>query len=585
VRAYLWTAVVLLAVVAAIHVVRIASISRPILARNIRQIGYWIALALIFSLATWLRFDLRQDPIPDPDTWGYLSPALRKLTGGEFGHTWGRNFVYPGFLFLLLQMFGDFRAISVAQHLLGIIAGAMLLLTWRRVRVFAPPLGVGHDLHAPLGLIALSMFLLSAEPIQAETQIRPEAVCAFLFSINLYLVVDFTACGFVEYRCSRAVAAGAGSVFTAILLASARPSFWFVAAASLLPVAIFSLRRGWLRQKLALAGSVAATAALLWLPEYVLSRHDEVSRTFLPTTLFVVHADLIRDQIAHDLARNRELPYSHSSLRHVHLLLSKAITQSHAAGRYPRLGFNPDDLRYDPTSVTEQLRREFRNDVSALCAFYRFYYWRVWQQRPLSMLKKIAGQMGVFYGPQCPAYTLTKSLPLSRDYEGDFAVLKWPAYREIWASYRPAVDFMNRTRLLAQDAPTIQQSVYVRRPLTVLAQTYRPILLVALVSSVLVLCRQTYRRSLGWLAALILFAYSYNFAACLEVAVVQSLEVGRFTTVQVFPTIIAQFLAIWLVLEFALKLVLAEKNIRVIRAYFGDPGRLLAFCPKIKILA
>jgi hypothetical protein len=171
------------------------------------------------------------------------------------------------------------------------------------------------------------------------------------------------------------------------------------------------------------------------------------------------------------------------------------------------------------------------------------------------MLRKISGQMAVFYGPQCPAYTLTKSLPLSLDYERDFAVLKWPAYRKILTSYRPAVDFMDRTRLLAQVAPIIQQSVYVLRPLDVLAQTYRPTLVVALVSSVLVLCRRTYRRSLGWLAALILFAYSYNFAACLEVAIVQSLEVVRFTTVQVFPTILAQFLAIWLILEFALKVV------------------------------
>lgn len=559
VRAYLWTAAVLVVVVGAIHAVRIVSISRPILATNIRRIGYWATLALIFSLATWLRFDLRQDPIPDPDTWGYLSPALRKLTGGEFGHTQGRNFAYPGFLFLLLRTFGDFRAISVTQHLSGIIAGAMLLLTWRRMRVFAPRLGVGHDLHTLLGLIALSMFLLTGEPIRAETQIRPEAVCAFLFSINLYLVIDFTACGFIEDRRSRAGVAGAGSVFTAILLASARPAFWFVAAASLLPVAIFFLRRGWLRQKLVLASSVAVTAALLSLPEYVLSRHDEVSRTFLPTTLFVVHADLIRDQLAQDLARNHELPYSRNWLRHVHLLLSKAITQSHAPGR---LGFNPDGLRYDPASVTEQLRREFRNDASALCAFYGFYYRRDWQQRPLSMLRKIAGQMAVFYGPQCPAYTLTKSLPLSLDYEQDFAVLKWPAYREILTSYRPAVDFMDRARLLAQVAPIIQQSVYVLRPLDVLAQTYRPTLVVALVSSVLVLCRRTYRRSLGWLAALILFAYSYNFAACLEVAIVQSLEVVRFTTVQVFPTILAHFLALWLILEFALKVELRGCNRR-----------------------
>jgi len=539
--------------------------SRSSLAIPVGQLAYWSAVAVIFVWAAWLRFRLPLDPIADPDTWGYLSPALRKLTGAEFGHTAGRNFVYPRFLFLLLRSFGDFRAISVAQHLLGIIAGAILLFTWRRTRIFAPDLRVGHDIHAALGLVATAMFLLAAEPIHVEMQIRPEGICGFLVSINFYLVVQFTACAFIEDRRSAAVAFGAGAVFSSILLASTRPSFWFVANAALLPVVIFFLRRDSLWQKLALGGCAALASVLLLLPEHYLSRHDETSETFLPTTLFVVHADLIRDQIAEDLAGNVELPYSRSWLEHVHTLLSTAIAQSHAANantrRYASLGFDPDDLRYTPTSVSEELRRDFGNNVPALCAFYRFYYWRIWQQRPLLVLKKIARQMAVFYSSKCPAYRLVKWLPLTGEYERGVTSLEWPAYQKVWAAYRPSVDFIDRTRLLARNAPIIQQSTYIQLPLTVLAITYRPLLLAALVISALVLCREIYRRSLGLFAALILFAYSYNFASCLEVAIVQSLEVRRFVTVQVFFTILAQFLALWFILEFVLENVRPRKNV------------------------
>ena len=42
----------------------------------------------------------------------------------EFGHTNGRNFLYPGFLYLILSVFADFRAITFVQHLLGLTAGA-----------------------------------------------------------------------------------------------------------------------------------------------------------------------------------------------------------------------------------------------------------------------------------------------------------------------------------------------------------------------------------------------------------------------------------------------------------------------------
>jgi hypothetical protein len=541
-----------------------------------RQIGYWGVLASIFGLAAWLRLRVPIDPIADPDTWGYLSPALRKLTGAEFGHTHGRNFVYPGFLFLLLRVFGDFRAISIAQHFSGLIAGAMLLLTWRRARIFASELRVGHGIHNAVGLLATAMFLWSTEPIHLEMQIRPEGVCAFLLSTNFYFVLQFAICCFIEHRRLSAAVYGTSAVFTSFVLGSVRPSFWFVAIDALLPIMIFFFRPGWLRQKVAIGVSAAVIAVMLFLPEYFLSRQDEISRTFLPTTLFVVHADLIRDQIARDLADNVQLPYPSKWLQQVHEILSKAIAQSHAANantrRYALLGFDPDDLRSKPSSVTEQLRRDFKSDASALCAFYRFYYWRIWKQQPGLVLKKIARQMGVFYASRCPAYRLTKWLPLNSEYERGVQSLEWPAYQRVWATYQPAADFMDRTRLLTRNPSVVEQSTHVRWPLTVLANTYRPLLLVALAMSALVLGQKQYRHSLGWMAALVLFAYSYNFASCFEVAIVQSLEVGRFVTVQVYCTVLAQFLSIWFILEFLLE-GRALIGCKPANQLFGDPEK------------
>jgi sensor domain CHASE-containing protein len=43
-------------------------------------------------------------------------------------------------------------------------------------------------------------------------------------------------------------------------------------------------------------------------------------------------------------------------------------------------------------------------------------------------------------------------------------------------------------------------------------------------------------------------------ASCLEVAVIASLEVDRKVTVLMFPSILAQFLALWFILEFALEM-------------------------------
>src|SRR5438874_342875 len=202
----------------------------------------WTAIAFIFAWAVWQRFKPPLTPIADPDIWGYLSPALRKLTCADFGHTQGRNFLCPGFLYLVLRSFGDFRAIAIVQHLLGVAAGGVLLLTWRRLRAFVPDSLVNPSLHDALGLAGAAIYLLASDTIQTETQLRREGVCAFLISLNLYFTIQFVCYGFVELRRTAAVVSGIVSVFSSILLASARPNLWFVVIVVMVPVAVFFVR-------------------------------------------------------------------------------------------------------------------------------------------------------------------------------------------------------------------------------------------------------------------------------------------------------------------------------------------------------
>src|SRR5438876_10950146 len=138
---------------------------RQVTKRRLWQFCYGSGVVILFGLAAWRRFRLPLDPIADPDTWGYLSPALRKLTGAEFGHTYGRNFVYPGFVFLVLRLFADFRAITIAQHFLGLLAGSVLLLTWKRARIFVPNPWIGRVSHDLLGLVGAAIFLLQWQTI------------------------------------------------------------------------------------------------------------------------------------------------------------------------------------------------------------------------------------------------------------------------------------------------------------------------------------------------------------------------------------------------------------------------------------
>src|SRR5438270_13394956 len=109
---------------------------RQVTKRRLWQFCYGSGAVILFGLAAWRRFTLPLDRIADPDTWGYRSPALRKLTGAPFGHTSGRKFIYPGFVYLLLHLFRVFRAITAAQHVLGLVGVWMLSRTWHRAGTF-----------------------------------------------------------------------------------------------------------------------------------------------------------------------------------------------------------------------------------------------------------------------------------------------------------------------------------------------------------------------------------------------------------------------------------------------------------------
>jgi hypothetical protein len=510
--------------------------------------AYWICLVILFSWAAWRRFSPPLEPVADLDTWGYLSPALFKLTRGEFVHAGGRNFVYPGFLLVVLRMFGDFRAVVIVQHLLGLAGGGLLLLTWKRVRTFVATSRQADRVHLGLGLGLAAVFLLAGEPIRAEMGIRPEAICGFLLALSFYCLVEFLARAFVLRRA--AVPWGIATGISAILLASVKPSFLFLALIPLLPIGIFLVTRNPLRQKIGLALGILVAAAMIALPEYFLSRKDELSRLFLPATLFVIHADLIRDQMADDVAKQAILPYRSEWLDRMHKQLAAEIVKSAATEgwRFPSLGFSPDVLMYGTNSIADQLAAEFNDDIGTLIWFYRFYYWRTWQKRPLEMTKKVARQMGLFYRAPSPVFDRRKIIPLTDVYEVSAVSFDLDSYREYLNAYPPARAWLPRSAHLAETAPSIEQGRVIRLPIVLLSGAYLPLLGITLAIG-LGCVRRDFGKKVGWLVVLTLLVFGYNAAASLEVAIIHTLDFARYSTVQFCCTVLAEFLALRLILE------------------------------------
>src|SRR5438067_6965542 len=184
-----------------------------------------------------------------------------------------------------------------------------MLATWLRVRELISKPALPLSVHRYLGLLPVAIYLWAADTVRLELQIRPEGICGFLGMMNIFFVVSFTYWFFLRGESGPAKFYGAGTILTALLFGSVRPSFWLAALGSLLPVCFVFMRRKYRREQLALGLAALAGLILLVLPERRLARNDELDALFAPLLLFAQHADIIRDQIGTELANSVSLPY------------------------------------------------------------------------------------------------------------------------------------------------------------------------------------------------------------------------------------------------------------------------------------
>jgi hypothetical protein len=509
--------------------------------------AYWGCAVAVFGWAALLRFRLPLTPIADPDTWGYLSPAVGKLIGTGFLHCL-RNYLYPGWLLVLLKCFHDFRAITVAQHCAGLAAGAVFLLVWRELRRFGLGAAFPVGLYDFIGLFAAAVYLTASSPIAFESDLRPEALAPFLGVLNIYFSLLFLR----RWRESGwrriPILCGGGIVCSSILWSMTKPSF---ALASLLGAALLigslSSPAGRVdKLKLGLL-SLALAFAFSW-PEHVLARDDPHSRIFVATDLFVIHANIIQEQIDADLKAAAPLPYDAGWLRAVNDSLRAAIEESREAQKFPRLGFDPDFLMYSERAFHAEMQQRFGGDLDRLRSFYHWGYWRAWFRRPRAMVGKIAGQLGVFYRVPCPAYERAKYRLVGREYARASSYMEGDNLRVLWADYPPALRLMRDSADLGAQPLVLKHSRFARRVATWLGNSY---LALALVTCALALCALfgIVPRRWRWPIALVFCAYLYNLTNSVEVSVLHCLEDERYQRIQFIFATLAQFAALVLIAD------------------------------------
>lgn len=379
----------------------VARLFAPSAARPWKIAGF-VILGIIFIAAVLMRLRLPALPMADPDSWGYLSPALTLLASGQLVQENGRDWLYSGLVYLALEIFGSLAGLVRFQQVLGVLSGALMMTVLRLWARFLPASGLREAGVAVVGGLAAAIYLLRPDTMSFEMQLRPESVwCFFIFLQQIFLLA-YCWERWAARRLGRALACAVPAVCLAYVNLLLKPSWGFAFVVTVLPVflGVFGSRRGLFLRLLTPALAVGATVLLLWLPARYFFVRDEMGPNRLPLALFTIHAKWIlegfEDKVKALPAGDPERAFLERFLPVFHQEFARALEEDSV---YRQLGFDADYLRYR-SPIFSWLENEAGISDEKLMRFCFDGYRDAWRFRPGGMASKIGRQFQLFLLPE-----------------------------------------------------------------------------------------------------------------------------------------------------------------------------------------
>jgi hypothetical protein len=334
-------------------------------------------------------------------------------------------------------------------------------------------------------------------------------------------------------------------VFVSFVLPCLKPSYWLSSIFTTIPVwcALFDRRESLVRRLLMAGLPLAAVFVLLIVPERIAARSDKWSAAFLPESLFSIHALIIREQIATDVANpDPAVPYSPEKLRARLALLDDGIAsaQINSPRHMASLGYDADWLLYRSPFFT-QVAEADSSGLEQSLGFYRYYYRRTWQKMPGPMLQKVGIQLGLFYNLACPAFC-NNGENMKKHYLRTDELLHSLGEQTVISAWPPARAYGASVAKLKGHAPEIPMNKMQHLIMDRLSNCYLPGLLAFLATLPWICWRAERRARFGVIAAVLAIGYAFNFGNNLGIAIFHTLQISRYTHVQFATTLLTEML-------------------------------------------
>jgi hypothetical protein len=415
-----------------------------------------LVLLVVLAIAWKERSAMPRVPISDPDTWGYLNPALSWLSGLGLQQTDGRDWLYPALLALFLKTTGSFTGIVLWQKLLAISSGLLMAVAWR-CWVSTLPFNRWILFFLSLsGALPIFIQLMNQQNILFEMSIRPEALLSFFVYAQLACLMGYYICrwktpkahgnrrpesGFEALRevpgavrtirkenyeptqALLSIVLGAAAIVLSYACFLLKPSWLlaFVVTSAPVFVGLFGRTLPFRTRVLAPALGIVFSLLILWLPSAVFLIKDSASFTLLPDALFAVHVKLIDKTLDARLASLPDSDPEKARLQALVTVLKSELQVAEASHTYEKLGFNADYLMHSAT-FTNAIRRYTGNDDRKFRAFCISCYRDAALHDPLAFGWKISVQFTHFLFPR-PETFFKDHIDLAGSYQDSVADL------------------------------------------------------------------------------------------------------------------------------------------------------------------
>jgi hypothetical protein len=541
----------------------------------VRRIA-WLLLPVFVIWGAVLRFSLPLAPFADADYYGYLGPAIVTLSGGTFKHLISREFVYPLFVLVTLFVGGDFHALPICQHLLGLATAVFLFAAWQELLALNPSHSIRDYKQKPghrkfklfaaaiasecLGLLLASLYLGWRETIFLEHTIRPEGIFPFFAATSIWLNLRFIRFFWRERQVYVASIIGAVHLFVSGVLLLLRPSFGLATIFINVPLAIAVWQQS--RQKLHLfvqptAIAIIAVLLLLFLPEYVLRRHDRLAARLLPSIRLYTHANLVLHEMEKDLAPGNQPRYDRTMLQAIHdrLAAAYAAAQSPQNRPWPKLGFNPDYMYLEKRVFEPFYSISDRTKDQELRRFCNHYFFCAALHQPGPMAAKIGLQLTFFYSfdTRFPAlgswlHSNQTAASINDLYARELRSFEHPSHlRQKMEGLDIGRRHLAECRRLAKSGMPVRDSIFANNLRECIRAVYTWVAVAALGLALLCLTLPRVRASCYLNAGSTLLLYSYNLGNCLTIATVFYLGNPRYLNGQEAFTMFAEFAGLLLI--------------------------------------